>query len=101
MLRFARFFQVLHCYRQLLRARSHVFKDDTVALVAIRATIRDEFEKNRNETNEQKIQQVCDKLNVYFYIYWIIHFVFFFIFSWSTRALISPRKCVPLLYKLD
>ena len=50
--------QVLSAYKQLHRARMTAFANDEVRLDGSRAKIREEFEKNRNLTDEAEIRKL-------------------------------------------
>lgn len=52
------FFQVLACYRSLLRARLKAFEGDTFAIQASRLKIREEFIKNKDEVDTGKISEL-------------------------------------------
>ncbi len=49
--------QVLGGFRRLLRARTKVFSDDVNAMEASRKQLRQEFLKQRNETDVKKIEK--------------------------------------------
>ncbi|XP_002737119.1 complex III assembly factor LYRM7-like [Saccoglossus kowalevskii] len=48
--------KVLACFKSLHRARLDVFKGDQYALAVCRSRINDEFQKNKKETDAEKIQ---------------------------------------------
>lgn len=55
---FFKLLQVLACYRRLHRARLKTFAGDTAALEAGRQRIRQEFVKNKHETDINKINEL-------------------------------------------
>ncbi|XP_015470894.1 complex III assembly factor LYRM7 isoform X4 [Parus major] len=50
--------QVLKLFKSLHRTRQEVFKNDTKALEAARQKINEEFRNNRDETSEEKINEL-------------------------------------------
>jgi len=50
--------EVLNCYKSLLKTRNFVFNGDPNALSITLNKIREEFKKNRMETNEEKIREL-------------------------------------------
>uniref|UniRef100_A0A8C3VLU3 Complex III assembly factor LYRM7 n=2 Tax=Catharus ustulatus TaxID=91951 RepID=A0A8C3VLU3_CATUS len=50
--------QVLKLFKLLHRTRQEVFKNDTKALEAARQKINEEFRNNRDETSEEKINEL-------------------------------------------
>ncbi|CAH1252169.1 LYRM7 [Branchiostoma lanceolatum] len=50
--------KVLASFRALHRARKDVFKGDTAALEAARQRINQEFQKNKTETDQRKIEEL-------------------------------------------
>jgi len=55
---------VLSCYKSLLKTRKLVFRGDENALSITLNKIKEEFNKNRTETNEQKIREVIIALEL-------------------------------------
>eukprot|EP01137_Pigoraptor_chileana_P018171 Opistho-2@77248 len=53
--------RVRSCYRLLLRARGDAFAGDGVALAASRKLIREQFQKNAGERNQEKITKLVDE----------------------------------------
>ncbi|XP_036385973.1 complex III assembly factor LYRM7 [Megalops cyprinoides] len=50
--------KVLRIFKALHRTRLDVFKDDLRALTAARQKINEEFRKNKEETSEEKINEM-------------------------------------------
>eukprot|EP00118_Oscarella_pearsei_P006884 m.32223 g.32223 ORF g.32223 m.32223 type:complete len:100 (+) comp31604_c0_seq8:13-312(+) len=50
--------EALHWYRRLLRTRMKVFKGDEEVLIAAKKRIRDEFVKNKYETDSKRKSQL-------------------------------------------
>ncbi|KAG7476493.1 hypothetical protein MATL_G00083580 [Megalops atlanticus] len=50
--------KVLQIFKALHRTRLDVFKDDLRALTAARQKINEEFRKNKEETSEEKINEM-------------------------------------------
>ncbi|KAJ8261523.1 hypothetical protein COCON_G00172460 [Conger conger] len=52
--------KVLRVFKALHKTRVDVFKDDVRALTAARQKINEEFRKNKEETSEEKINQMIN-----------------------------------------
>ncbi|KAJ8287340.1 hypothetical protein GJAV_G00050430 [Gymnothorax javanicus] len=50
--------KVLRIFKALHRTRIYVFRDDVHALAAARQKINEEFKKNKEETSEEKINEM-------------------------------------------
>lgn len=48
----------LRGYRRLLKARLNAFRGDSEALRQSRLVIREQFQTNRNETNQAKLRNI-------------------------------------------